>query len=194
LENPSDKCGITQLLRAWRGGDREALDRLTPLIYDDLRDVARRSMMRERAGLTIQATALVNETFLRLADAPNIDWTDRAHFFAVAAKVMRRILIEAARARNREKRGGGLEKVPYQESVIPAPEDDNSVIALDDALTTLSKTDPRKAHVVEMRFFGGMTNDEIAAVLTISRDTVKRDWNFAKLWLAREIRGRIALG
>jgi RNA polymerase sigma-70 factor, ECF subfamily len=193
LQNPPDKCQITQLLHAWRGGDREALDHLMPLIYDDLRDVARRSMVRERSGVTIQATALVNETYLRLTDAPNIEWTDRAHFFAVAARVMRRILTDAARARNREKRGAGMEKVPYQEGVIPAPEDDRSMIALDDALTSLSKTDPRKTQVVEMRFFGGMTNDEIAEVLAVSRDTVKRDWNFAKLWLAREIRGQISL-
>ncbi len=193
MENPPDKCQITQLLRAWRGGDKDALDRLTPLIYDDLRDVARRSMVRERAGVTIQATALVNETFLRLAGTPNIEWTDRAHFFAVAAKVMRRILTDAARARNRKKRGAGIEKVLYEEGAIPAPEDDRSVIAIDDALTSLSQTDPRKAQVVEMRFFGGMTNDEIAEVLAVSRDTVKRDWNFAKLWLAREIRGQIVL-
>ena len=194
LENPLEKSQITHLLRSWRCGDRDALDRLTPLIYDDLREVARRSIARERSHVTIQATSLVNETFLRLADGPDIEWTDRAHFFAVAAKVMRRILTDAARARNREKRGGGMEKVDYEEAVIPAPEDDRSVIALDDALNLLSQTDPRKAQVVEMRFFGGMTNDEIAEVLTISRDTVKRDWSFAKLWLAREIRGQIGLG
>jgi len=191
LQNPADKGQITQLLHAWRGGDRDALDQLMPLIYDDLRNLARRSMVHERPGVTIQATALVNETFLRLTDAPNIEWADRAHFFAVAATVMRRILTDAARARNREKRGAGMEKVPYQEGVIPGPEDDHSMIALDDALALLSKTDPRKAQVVEMRFFSGMTNDEIAEVLAVSRDTVKRDWNFAKLWLAREIRGQI---
>jgi RNA polymerase sigma factor (TIGR02999 family) len=194
LESPIEKSQITHLLHAWRCGDRDALDRLTPLIYDDLREVARRSIAHQRSHVTIQATSLVNETFLRLADGPNIEWTDRAHFFAVAAKVMRRILIDAARARNREKRGGGMEKVNYEEAVIPAPEDDRSVIALDDALNLLSQTDPRKAQVVEMRFFGGMTNDEIAEVLTISRDTVKRDWIFAKLWLAREIRGQISIG
>jgi RNA polymerase sigma factor (TIGR02999 family) len=165
-----------------------------PLIYDDLRAVARRSIAREQSSVTIQATSLVNETFLRLADTPNIEWADRAHFFAVAATVMRRILADAARARNRQKRGGKMEKVPYEEGVIAAPEDDRSLVALDDALHLLAQTEPRKARVVEMRFFGGMTNDEIAEVLTVSRDTVKRDWNFAKLWLAREIRGQIAFG
>lgn len=194
MQNPADKPPVTELLRAWRTGDEGALDRLMPLIYDDLRNLARRSIARQRSGVTIQATSLVNETFLRLVDRPDIAWTDRAHFFAVAAKVMRRILTDAARARNREKRGGGLEKVPFEEGAIPAPEEDRSVIALDDALNLLSQTDHRKAQVVEMRFFGGMTNDEIAEVLTVSRDTVKRDWNFAKLWLAREIRGQIAFG
>ena len=194
MQNPAGKSPVTQLLHAWRSGDQSALERLTPLIYDDLREVARRSISRQRTGVTIQATSLVNETFLRLANGTDIEWQDRAHFFAVAATMMRRILTDAARARSREKRGGGIEKVPYEEGAISAPEDDRSVIALDDALNLLSRTEPRKAQVVEMRFFGGMTNDEIAEVLTVSRDTVKRDWNFAKLWLAREIRGQVAFG
>jgi RNA polymerase sigma factor (TIGR02999 family) len=194
LQNPAEKPPITVLLHAWRSGDESALERLIPLIYEDLREVARRSIARKPTGVTIQATSLVNEMFLRLANGTDIEWQDRAHFFAVAATIMRRILTDAARARNREKRGGGVEKVPYEEGSVPASQDDRSVIALDDALNLLSRTDPRKAQVVEMRFFGGMTNDEIAEVLTVSRDTVKRDWNFAKLWLAREIRGQIALG
>ncbi len=194
LEQAEDKSQITRLLHAWRGGDRAALERLAPLIYDDLRAIARRSTSRGRAGVTIQATALVNETFLRLSEGTNIDWADRAHFFAVAAKVMRRILTDAARARLREKRGGAVEKVQYEEGTVAAAQSDRSTIALDEAIDSLSRTDPRKAQVVEMRFFGGMTHDEIAAVLTVSRDTVKRDWNFAKLWLAREIRGEMALG
>lgn len=194
LQNPAEKPPITVLLHAWRSGDESALERLIPLIYEDLREVARRSIARKPTGVTIQATSLVNEMFLRLANGTDIEWQDRAHFFAVAATIMRRILTDAARARNREKRGGGVEKVPYEEGSVPASQDDRSVIALDDALSLLSRTDPRKAQVVEMRFFGGMTNDEIAEVLTVSRDTVKRDWNFAKLWLAREIRGQIALG
>jgi RNA polymerase sigma factor (TIGR02999 family) len=185
----SDKPEITQLLQAWRGGDDRALDRLAPLIYDDLRDLARRTISHERPDLTIQATALVNEVFLRLAEGAKVDWQDRSHFFAVAAKVMRRILTDAARARRREKRGGGAEPRPLNEAEVASGQSDRSLIALDDALEALSKCEPRKARVVEMRFFAGMTHDEIAEVLTISRDTVKRDWNFAKLWLAREIRG-----
>jgi len=184
-----DRSEITELLHAWRGGDEHALDRLAPLIYDDLREVARRTISRERPDLTIQATALVNEVFLRLAEGAKVDWQDRSHFFAVAAKVMRRILTDAARARRREKRGGGAQPAPLDEGEVAAEQGDRSLIALDDALDALSKSEPRKARVVEMRFFGGMTNEEIAAVLTLSRDTVKRDWNFAKLWLAREIRG-----
>jgi RNA polymerase sigma factor (TIGR02999 family) len=188
-----DKSEITELLQAWRGGDEHALDRLAPLVYDDLRAVARRSMSRERPDLTIQATALVNEVFLRLAEGAKVDWKDRSHFFAVAAKVMRRILTDAARARHREKRGGGAEPESLEEAGVAAGQVDRSLIALDDALNALSQSEPRKARVVEMRFFGGMTNDEIAEVLTVSRDTVKRDWNFAKLWLAREVRGGLAL-
>jgi RNA polymerase sigma factor (TIGR02999 family) len=184
-----DKSEITQLLQAWRRGDDRVLDRLAPLIYDDLRDLARRTISHERHDLTIQATALVNEVFLRLAEGAKVDWQDRSHFFAVAAKVMRRILTDAARARHREKRGGGAEPMPLNEAEVASGQNDRSLIALDDALDALSKSEPRKARVVEMRFFAGMTHDEMAEVLTISRDTVKRDWNFAKLWLAREIRG-----
>ncbi|HZU28293.1 MAG TPA: ECF-type sigma factor [Bryobacteraceae bacterium] len=184
---------ITQLLRAWRGGEESALERLIPLIYDDLRQLARRAISRERPDLTIQATALVNEVFLRLAEGAKVDWKDRSHFFAVSSKVMRRILTDAARARRREKRGGGAEAASLDEAEIAAEQSDRSLIALDDALDSLFKSDPRKVRVVEMRFFGGMTQDEIAEVLTISRDTVKRDWNFAKLWLAREIRGELPL-
>lgn len=180
---------ITQLLQAWRSGDEQALDRLAPFIYDDLRQMARRAISHERPDLTIQATALVNEVFLRLTEGAKVDWKDRSHFFAVASKVMRRILTDAARARRREKRGGGAEAATLHEGEVAADQNDRRLIALDDALSSLSKSDPRKVRVVEMRFFGGMTHEEIAEVLTISRDTVKRDWNFAKLWLAREIRG-----
>lgn len=184
---------ITRLLQAWRGGDENALDRLVPLIYDDLRQLARRAISHERPDLTIQATALVNEVFLRLAEGAKIDWKDRSHFFAISSKVMRRVLTDAARARKREKRGGGAEAAPLDDLEVAAEKNDRSLIALDDALDSLSKSDARKVRVVEMRFFGGMTHDEIAEVLSISRDTVKRDWNFAKLWLAREIRGDWAL-
>jgi RNA polymerase sigma factor (TIGR02999 family) len=189
-----EKPEITQLLLAWRSGDEHALDRLAPLIYDDLRQLARRAISRERPGLTMQATALVNEVFLRLTEGAKVDWKDRSHFFAVASKSMRRILTDAARARGREKRGGGAEPARLEEAEVASGENDRSLIALDDALNSLAKFDPRKVRVVEMRFFGGMTHDEIAEILTVSRDTVKRDWNFAKLWLAREIRGDLAFG
>jgi RNA polymerase sigma-70 factor, ECF subfamily len=185
---------ITLLLQAWRSGDERALDRLAPLIYDDLRQLARRAVSHEAPGLTMQATALVNEVFLRLAEGASVDWKDRSHFFAVASKVMRRILTDAARARRREKRGGGDEPAHFEDAEVAAEQDDRSLIALDDALNSLAKSEPRKVRVVEMRFFGGMTHDEIAEVLTVSRDTVKRDWNFAKLWLAREIRSDSAFG
>jgi RNA polymerase sigma factor (TIGR02999 family) len=189
-----EKSEITQLLQSWSRGDEHALNRIAPLIYDDLRQLARRAMSHERPGLTMQATALVNEVFLRLTEGAKVDWKDRSHFFAVASKVMRRILTDAARARRREKRGGGDEPARLEEAQVAADQNDRSLIALDDALNSLAKSEPRKVRVVEMRFFGGMTHDEIAAVLTVSRDTVKRDWNFAKLWLAREIRGDLAFG
>jgi RNA polymerase sigma factor (TIGR02999 family) len=189
MDPTGDKSEITQLLQAWRSGDDGALDRLAPLIYDDLRGLARRAISREPTGLTIQATALVNEVFLRLVEGAKVDWHDRSHFFAVAAKVMRRILTNAARARHRDKRGGGAEPAPFDEAEVAAGQNDRSLIALDDALDALSNFEPRKARMVEMRFFVGVTNDEIAEVLTISGDTVKRDWSFAKLRLAREIRG-----
>src|SRR5262245_18468175 len=153
-----DKSEITELLQAWRGGDEHALDRLAPLIYDDLREVARRTISRERPDLTIQATALVNEVFLRLAKGAKVDWKDHSHFFAVASKVMRRILTDAARARRREKRGGRAEPEPLDEAGVAAKQVDRSLISLDDALQALSQSEPRKARVVEMRFFGGMSN------------------------------------
>ncbi len=189
-----EKPEITQLLQAWRSGDEHALDRLAPLIYDDLRQLAHRAMSHERADVTLQATALVNEVFLRLTKGAKVDWKDRSHFFAVASKVMRRTLADAARARRREKRGGGAEPAALDEVQVAAGQNDRALIALDEALDSLWKSEPRKVRVVEMRFFGGMSHDEIAEVLTISRDTVKRDWNFAKLWLAREIRGGWAAG
>ncbi len=178
---------VTCLLHAWTGGDEEALSRLMPLVYEELRRRARHYIARERPGATLQPTALVNEVYLRLVDA-DVPWQDRAHFYAIAAQMMRRILIDAARARGCEKRGGEQRKVIFDEHWIGAPADDRQLLALDDALEALARKDPRKAKVVELRFFGGLNLEEIAAVLKISEDTVGRDWNFAKSWLAREIR------
>jgi RNA polymerase sigma factor (TIGR02999 family) len=145
-------------------------------------------MAREKPGNTLQTTALVNEAYLRLINVKAVRWQDRAHFFAISAKLMRRILVEAARARNREKRGGGNERIPLEEGAIASPEKDRELLALDDALEALAKKDSRKAKVVELRFFAGLTEVETAEVLKISPETVRRDWNFAKLWLAHEIK------
>lgn len=157
-------------------------------MYDELRRVAAHYMKRERTDHTLQPTALVNEAYLRLIDAQNVQWQDRAHFFAVAARVMRRILIDAARAREYQKRGGGAPIISLDEEVVIANEPGRDLVALDDALTALAQIDARKSQVVEMRFFGGLTLDETAEALQVSRDTVKRDWTMAKLWLLRELR------
>ena len=177
----------TRLLRAWAGGDREALDTLTPRVYDELLRMARNFMRRERGGRTIQATALVHEAYMRLIDVDNVDWEQRAHFFAVASQVMRRILLEAARKRTTSKRGGGWERVTLEK--IPATQGVRSqeLIALDGALTSLAAADPRKAQVVELRYFGGLSVKETAAVLKVSEDTVARDWRTARAWLLSEL-------
>ena len=184
---------ITVLLQAWRRGDSAALDRLTPLVYDELRRMAGRYMRKERAGHTLQTTALVNEAFLRLVEARAVAWSDRTHFFAVSARIMRRILVDAARARASIKRGGQAERIDHSTAVdfdrLPAPDSDPSaqVSALDDALNTLATLDPRRAHVVELRFFGGLSVEETAEVLGISPQSVMRDWRIARAWLAREL-------
>jgi RNA polymerase sigma factor (TIGR02999 family) len=191
---------ITVLLKAWGRGDQGALERLTPLVYDELRRLARRYMRQERGGNTLQGTALVNEAYLRLVDVSGVDWQDRAHFFAVSAKVMRRILIDAARARAAEKRGGQLERVDHSEPVdfdqfVTARSDRASELcALDDALQALGQMDPRRAQVIELRFFGGLTVDETAEVLKISPQSVMRDWRLARAWLTRELRGEASPG
>ena len=164
--------GITQLLRAWGDGDQQALEKLTPLVYNELHRVAHRYMADERASHTLQTTALVNEVYLRLVDVRGVSWQNRAHFFAICARTMRRILIDFARSRQYQKRGG--------EAVS---------VTLDDALRGLGKLDPRKTQVVELRFFGGLSVEETAEVLKISLDTVMRDWKFARAWLARELSG-----
>jgi RNA polymerase sigma factor (TIGR02999 family) len=178
---------ITRLLRAWGGGDQEAFDRLAPLVYGELRNMAGRLMNRENPGNTLQATALVNEAFLRLVDAEGVRWQDRAHFFAMSARMMRRILVDAARARGSGKRGGGGMRLNLNDSIDAVPQRDNRLVELDDALNALSELDPRKAKVVEMRFFGGLSVEETAEVLRISPQSVMRDWKLARAWLLREL-------
>jgi RNA polymerase sigma factor (TIGR02999 family) len=178
---------ISQLLAAWRQGDREALDSLMPLVYEELRRLARRYMRGERSSHTLQTTALVNEVYLRLIDVQDVDWQGRAHFFAIAAQVMRRILVDHARTRNRVKRGGGASQLSLSDAAVLGTESPPDFVALDEALTRLSAIEPRKSQVVELRFFGGRTNDETAEVLKVSRNTVMRDWSMAQAWLRREL-------
>ncbi len=182
---------VTQLLQKWGEGDRDALNLLMPIVHADLRQLARRRMRSLPPGSTLQATALVNEVYLRLVDANSVKWQDRAHFFAIAAKLMRQVAADNARARNRIKRGGGVSPIALEDVDAISPLPDVNLIALDDALDRLAVLDARKARVVEMRFFGGLQNGEIAEVLQVSIDTVKRDWSFSKLWLAREVKGQI---
>lgn len=178
---------VTALLRAWSGGDQAALERLTTLVYPELRRIARRYMARERRGHTLQPTALVNEAFLRLVEVDGIQWQDRVHFFCTAAQMMRRILVNYALARNAGKRGGEALQVSLDEGMIVSPERDSQLLALDEALQSLARVDARKAQVVELRFFGGLAVEETAAVLKVSSKTVLRDWKLSKTWLAREM-------
>ncbi|TMB97481.1 MAG: sigma-70 family RNA polymerase sigma factor [Chloroflexi bacterium] len=180
---------VTRLLLAWGQGDEAALERLIPLVHDELRRIARRHMGRERAGHTLQATALVNEAYLRLIDVQHVNWQNRAHFLAVSARLMRRILVDFARSKHYQKRGGGAAKVTFDEALIGANEAGQDLVALDDALEALAKVDERKSRVIELRFFGGLSVEETASVLTVSPDTVMRDWRLAKAWLLREMKG-----
>ena len=182
-------AGITVLLRAWGAGDPAALEQLIPLVYGELHAIARQYMHGERHAPTMQPTALVNEAYLRLVGVERTDWKDRAYFFAVAAQSMRRILVEAARARRRLKRGGSAEHVELQDSIDAAPLCSDTLVALDDALDTLARFDARKARVVELRFFGGLSIEETAEVLAVSPQTVMRDWKLARAWLTEELRG-----
>jgi len=184
---------ISRLLRAWNCGDQRALESLAPIVYDELHRLARRHMRRERAGHSLQATALVNEAYMRLVDCKRIDWQDRAHFFAVSAQVMRRILVEHARRKNL-KRGGGVQRVSLDEAAEVGGSPPTDLVALDDAMNALARVDPRKSRVVEMRFFGGLSVEETAEVLKVSVVTVKRDWSTAKLWLYRELAGGVTDG
>jgi RNA polymerase sigma-70 factor, ECF subfamily len=179
---------ISVLLHAWTGGDQGALERLTPIVYEELHRLARRYMRGERPGHSLQTTALVNEAYTRLVDYKRMQWQDRAHFFAVSAQLMRRILVEHARRRNL-KRGGGILHLPLDAAAAVVDGGDTDLVALDDAMNTLASIDPRKVQVVEMRFFGGLSIEETAEVLKVSAVTVKREWKAARAWLYRELTG-----
>jgi RNA polymerase sigma factor (TIGR02999 family) len=178
---------VTHLLRAWSDGDQQALEQLLPLVDAELRRLARAYMYRERRDHTLQPTALINEAFIRLAGAQNIRWQDRAHFFGICARLMRRVLVDYARARGFQKRGARVEKVSLDDVSVAVPEPPLDIIALDLALDALATRDQRMSRVVELRFFGGLTIEETAEVLQVSPDTVKREWRLAKLWLLRQV-------
>ena len=177
----------TALLVAWGRGDQAAFDELVPLVHDELRRIARRYMRKERADHSLQATALVNEAYLRLVDVTHIQWQNRAHFLAMAARVMRRILVDSARARGFQKRGGSAQRVSFDDALVVSSQPDPDLVALDIALQALADVDPRKCQVVEMRYFGGLTVEETAEALQVSTGTVMRDWRLAKVWLLREL-------
>jgi RNA polymerase sigma factor (TIGR02999 family) len=183
---PSPK-EVTQLLQDWSNGNHAALDRLTPLVYEELHRLAHQHMKRERGDHTLQTSALVNEAYLRLIDQRNVHWQNRAHFFSIASRLMRRILVDHARAHHYAKRGGGALRVSLDEAAFVSQERASELVALDDALTSLAAIDQRKCQVVELRFFGGMSVEETAAALGVSPITIKRDWSTAKAWLHRAI-------
>ena len=184
---PDSSNEVTRLLQAWGKGEDSALERLLPLVYEELRRRARGYMASERQGHTLQTSALVNEAFLRLVDARQVNWQDRAHFFAVSARFMRRILVDYARSRKYQKRGGGAQPVSLDEAMVMDRGPGADLVALDDALKSLAAFDERKSRVVEMRFFGGLSAEETAEVLKVSPDTILRDWKMAKVWLLREL-------
>jgi len=184
---PQPSHDVTGLLHAWRAGDARALNLLIPLLQRELHQIARHHMAAQRAGHTLQTTALFHEAYLRLVDAKRAEWHDRSHFLAACSQIMRRILVDHARARRAAKRGGGGADVPLEEAWVVAPEPDTDLVALDEALDALAQHDPRKAKVVELRFFGGLSVEETAAALEISEESVLRDWRLARAWLAREL-------
>ena len=186
--DPPSTHGVTQLLKAWSAGDEQALQKLTPLVYDQLHRIAQRCMAGERSGHTLQTTALVHEVYLQLVDCRKVDWHDRAHFFAISAQLMRRILVDFARSRGYQKRGGGTPHLSLDEAPSVCSEPDANLVALDDALNALASVDERKSKVVELRFFGGLSIEETAEALRVSVETVVRDWRLAKVWLLRELR------
>lgn len=181
---------VTELLLSWRAGDEGALAQLVPLVFDELRRLARRHMRSEKTGHVLQTTALVNEAYVRLIDLSRVRWQDRAHFFAMASRLMRRILVDFARAGAAKKRGGDQQIVPLDNELMIGEAPDTDLVALDDALNSLAKIDERKSRVVEMRFFGGLSVEETAESLGVSAETVARDWRMAKLWLLRELTGK----
>lgn len=178
---------VTQLLKAWGNGEQQALDQLIPLVYTELHRLAHRYMGRERIEHTLQPTALVHEAYERLIDLKHVSWQNRAHFFGVSARVMRRILVDYARSRRYNKRGGEWRQIPFNEAVAVFRDRQTDIVALDDALRALADIDPRKSQVVEMRFFGGLSIKEVAKVLNVSQETVLRDWRLARVWLLREL-------
>ncbi len=178
---------VTQLLLAWNEGDERALEKLVPFVYKELRRLAQRRMRLERPDHTLQTTALINEAYLRLVDVHNVHWHNRAHFFALCARLMRRILVDYARTRQCAKRGGGVQPIGLGQSLADSPQHSPDLVAVDDALHALAVVDARKAQVVELRFFGGLTIEETAEVLKVSPETVRRDWKLAKVWLLREL-------
>jgi RNA polymerase sigma factor (TIGR02999 family) len=179
---------VTVVLEQMRKGDKGAADKLLPLVYDEFRALARHYLAQERANHTLQPTALVHEAYMKLVDQTRVDWQGRSHFFAVAAQAMRRILVDHARSRQRDKRGGGRARVVLDEAVALSPQKDEDVLALDEALERLAAVDPRQAKVVELRFFGGLSVEEVAEALGVSKRTVEGDWTFARAWLSRELR------
>jgi RNA polymerase sigma factor (TIGR02999 family) len=182
---PSPADDITNLLLAWSEGDQAALDQLMPLVYSELHRLAQSYLQRERSDHSMQATALVNEAYLRLVDAQRVRWENRAHFFAISARVLRQILVDFARRRSYQKRGGGMRPLSLDATLIVGESPDDNLAALDEALERLAEIDARKSQVVELRFFGGLTVEETAEVLKVSAETVKRDWRLAKSWLKR---------
>lgn len=189
--DPPQQHEITQLLVAWGDGNHDALDQLYPLVYDELHRLARRYMSREKKGHTLQTTALINEAYVRLVDQTNVHWANRSHFFAISAQIMRRILIDHARSHAYEKRGGGQQRVSLDEPATLQLVKASELIKLDDALKSLAEMDQRRSQVVELRYFGGLSNEEIAAALKISTNTVTRDWNMARAWLYQELAGSL---
>ena len=187
MEDEHGSPDVTMLLRAWSAGDQGVLDQLAPILHSELKRIAARYMVRERKEHTLQPTALVNEAYLRLVDVQGVQWQDRAHFFALSAQMMRRILVNYAIARGASKRGGSARKVSLEDAMIASPDRDPQIVELDDALQQLAKFDPRKAQIVELRFFAGLSVEETAAVLKVSPQTVLRDWSLSKTWLAREM-------
>jgi RNA polymerase sigma factor (TIGR02999 family) len=189
VTQPPRQHEITELLAEWRDGNQSALDELYPLVYNELHRLARRYMSRERKGHTLQTTALINEAYVRLVDQKNVQWANRSHFFAISAQIMRRILIDHARRHAYAKRGGGARQVSLEEAATVTPDQSLELIRLDEALKSLAERDPRRGQVVELRYFGGLSNEEIADVLKVSENTVTRDWNMARAWLYQQLTG-----